>query len=411
MTSEVKQKVGKAMVPIMAIYALGASQGGINAGLATMGASFPDVGANIAYVVSIVALGMIPGGLLTGILTGKVIKYRTSIVTAIILYLISGCFPIFFNDSWSFATLLVGRFIFGFAVGWCYPLAQALVFKTVDDENQRATWLGAGWAFVNIGSAIMEFAGGYLAIISWKMCFCVYLLGIVPLLVVIPLLKEPKTDEVQAAERAAAHGERQVKAKIPPIAFVYMIFLTLTTGFAMPTILYCSFIVPDSAFAGILLSVMTFVGAVSGMTLGPVYKAIGKWTLPVSVLELGILYCVAAFFVGPNWSAVPYAAAFLIGHWGFAVVIPGTADMITNLTPIGAATRAMGWNTVFHQLGCFIGTPVATTILMLVGSQNPMDCVMPASICLVVMGVLYCILAASTKMEKYGENYGKSSAD
>lgn len=190
-----------------------------------------------------------------------------------------------------------------------------------------------------------------------------------------------------------------------------MIFLTLTTGFAMPTILYCSFIVPDSAFAGILLSVMTFVGAVSGMTLGPVYKAIGKWTLPVSVLELGILYCVAAFFVGPNWSAVPYAAAFLIGHWGFAVVIPGTADMITNLTPIGAATRAMGWNTVFHQLGCFIGTPVATTILMLVGSQNPMDCVMPASICLVVMGVLYCILAASTKMEKYGENYGKGSAD
>lgn len=120
MTSEVKQKVGKAMVPIMAIYALGASQGGINAGLATMGASFPDVGANIAYVVSIVALGMIPGGLLTGILTGKVIKYRTSIVTAIILYLISGCFPIFFNDSWSFATLLVSRFIFGFAVGWCW---------------------------------------------------------------------------------------------------------------------------------------------------------------------------------------------------------------------------------------------------------------------------------------------------
>ena len=50
MTSEVKQKVGKAMVPIMAIYALGASQGGINAGLATMGASFPDVGANIGCV-------------------------------------------------------------------------------------------------------------------------------------------------------------------------------------------------------------------------------------------------------------------------------------------------------------------------------------------------------------------------
>lgn len=395
------------MIPIMAIYALGASQGGINAGLATMGASFPDVGANIAYVVSIVALGMIPAGLLSGILTGKVIKYRTSIIAAIILYLISGCFPIFFPDGWTFTTLLVSRFIFGVAVGWCYPLAQALVFKIVDDENQRASWLGMGWAFVNIGSAIMEFAGGYLAIISWKMCFCVYLLGIVPLLVVIPLLKEPATDEEQAAERAAAHGEEQVKAKIPPIAFVYMIFLTLTTGFAMPTILFCSFVVPDSAFAGIILSVMTFVGAISGATLGPVYKAIGKWTLPVSVLVLGILYIVAAYFTGDNWNPIFYAIGFLAGHWGFAIIIPGTADMVTNLTPIGAATRAMGWNTVFHQLGCFIGTPVATTILMVIGSQNPVDVGLPASICLVVMGVLYIVLCAFTKMEKYGENYGK----
>lgn len=407
MTSETKQKIGKAMIPIMAIYALGASQGGINAGLATMGASFPDVGPNIAYVVSIVALGMIPAGLLSGILTGKVIKYRTSIIAAIILYLVSGCFPIFFPDGWTFTTLLVSRFIFGIAVGWCYPLAQALVFKMIDDENQRASWLGMGWAFVNIGSAIMEFAGGYLAIISWKMCFCVYLLGIIPLLVVIPLLKEPQTDEQQAAERAAAHGEEKVKAKIPPIAFAYMICLTLTTGFAMPTILYCSFVVPDSAFAGIILSVMTFVGAISGATLGPVYKAIGKWTLPVSVLVLGVLYAMAAYFTGDNWSPIFYAIGFLAGHWGFAIIIPATADMVTNLTPIGAATRAMGWNTVFHQLGCFIGTPVATTILMVIGSQNPVDVGMPASICLIVMGVIYLGLCAVTKMEKYGENYGK----
>lgn len=407
MTAETKQKVGKAMVPIMAIYALGASQGGINAGLATMGASFPDVGANIAYVVSIVALGMIPGSLLTGLLTGKKIRYRTSIIVAIVLYLISGCFPIFFNDAWSFGTLLVSRFIFGLAVGWCYPLAQALVFKTVDDEHQRATWLGAGWAFVNIGSALMEFGGGYLALVSWKLCYCVYLIGIIPLLFVAIFLKEPKTDDQQAAER---HGDNGVKAKIPPIAFVYMIFLTLATGFAMPTILYCSFIVPDSAFAGILLSAMTFVGAVSGLTLGPVYKAIGKWIMPVSVLVLGILYCVAAYFTGDNWQAAGYAAAFLIGHWGFAIIIPGTADMITNLTPIGAATRAMGWNTVFHQLGCFIGTPVATTILMIIGSPNPVDVGMPASICLVVMGVLYIILVACTKMEKYGENYGQQAS-
>lgn len=407
MTEQVKKRVGKLMVPVMAIYALGASQGGINAGLATMGMSFPDAGANIAYVVSIVALGMIPSGILSGMLTGKKISYRLSVILAIALYLISGLFPVVFPDGWTFGTLLVSRFIFGFAVGWCFPLAQALVFKYVDDENQRATWLGAGWAMVNVGSAIMEFAGGYLALVSWKMCFLVYAIGIIPLLFVIFTLKEPVSDEQQAAERAQASGESQVKAKIPPIAFVYMIMLTISCGFAMPTILYCSFVVPDSAFAGIILSVMTIVGAVSGMTLGPVYKVLGKWTLPVSVIVLGVLYMVAARFTGEGWNAVAYAAAFLVGHWGFAIIIPGTADMVTNLTPIGAATRAMGWNTAFHQVGCFIGTPIATTVLVLLGSANPIDCLMPCSIALTVMGVLYLVLVGCTKMEKYGENYGK----
>lgn len=402
--NKVNQHIGKLMVPIMAIYALGASQGGINAGIATMGAAFPEAGANIAYVVSIVALGMIPAGAITGIVSGRYIKYRTSILVAIILYLISGLLPVFMGDSMGFTGLLVSRFIFGVAVGWCYPLAQALVFKSVDDEHQRAKWLGIGWAFVNIGSALMELFGGYLALVGWQMCFWVYAIGIIPFIFVLVFLKEPETDAQQAAERAAAHGATAGKAHIPALAFVYVIMLTLTTGFAMPTILYCSFIVPDSAVAGITLSVMTLVGAVSGFTLGPVYKAIGKWTLPVSVLVLGVLYCVAAAF-SADFQMIPYLIGFLAGHWGFAIVIPATADMITNLTPIGAATRAMGWNTAFHQIGCFIGTPVGVFVLGLVGSQNPVDCVMPCSIAIVVLGVIYCIIAAFTKMEKYGENY------
>ena len=163
---------------------------------------------------------------------------------------------------------------------------------------------------------------------------------------------------------------------------------------------------PDSAFAGILLTVMTIVGAVCGMLVGPFYKKLGKWLLPVGCLEVGILYAVSALFIGDNWSPALYAIAFLVGHWGFVMLIPGTSNMVTLLTPIGAATRAMGWNTCFHQLGCFIGTPVATTILMVLGSQNPMDCLLPSSILLIVLGIVYCGLAAVTKVEKYGENYG-----
>ena len=409
MSTQTQERLGKIMVPIMAIFALGASQGGVNAGMATMSMAFPDAGANIAYIVSIVALGMIPSGIISGAVTGKFIKYRTSIIAAIVLYVISGCWP-FIAQGTSFAALLVSRFIFGFAVGWSYPLAQALVFKSVADEHKRASWLGVGMCCFNLGSMIMEFAGGYLAVISWQACFLVYLIGIIPLVVVIFTLKEPETDAQQAEDLAKATGQA-VKAKIPPITFCYMLMLTLVTGFAMPTILYCSFVIADPIVAGWILSAMTLVGAASGLTLGPVYKKLGKWTLPVSILVLGVLYVAAALLSQPgSFNLALYAVAFLVGHWGFAIIIPGTGDMVTNLTPIAAATRAMGFNTAFHQLGCFIGTPIAALVMSLVGGASVIDVLLPTAIAIVVLGVIDLILVGCTKMEKYGDAYGKIDA-
>ena len=160
-----------------------------------------------------------------------------------------------------------------------------------------------------------------------------------------------------------------------------MLMLTLIVAFAMPTILYCSFVLPDSAISGWVLSAMTLVGTVTGFTLGPVYKKLKKWTLPVAGLFLGVLYVVCALNAQPgSFNLVVYIATFLVGHWGFAIVIPATGNMITNLVPIGAATRAMGFNTAFHQAGCFLATPVATLVMGLLGAQAVTDLLLPCSI-------------------------------
>ena len=88
MAEKVQKGVGIAMIPILSIFAMGASQGGVNAGLATMAMNFPDAGANIGYVIGMVAAGMIPAGILSGILTGRYIKYRTTIIIAIFFTMI-----------------------------------------------------------------------------------------------------------------------------------------------------------------------------------------------------------------------------------------------------------------------------------------------------------------------------------
>lgn len=411
MGEKIQKGVGLAMVPILSVFALGASQGGINAGLNTMAMNFPDAGANIGYVISMVALGMIPAGVLSGILTGRFIKYRTTILIAMVCYVISGVAPFLLPNDASFGTLLVFRFIFGVAVGWSYPLASALTFKLIHNEEQRATWLGVGMAFFNIGTIFMELAGGYLAMISWQHTFLVYLIGIIPLVLVAAMLKEPKKDIEQEEEIAAKEGT-EVDTKIPALVWPYVILLTCAVTLAMPTILFCSMIMAsafgaDAATSGQLLSAMTVVGMLTGFTLGPVYKKIRKWTLPVACLWLGIFFAGCAMFAPApgEGNMIAYMACFLIGHWGFAIIIPGTSNVLTNLAPIGAATKTMGVFTCFHQAGCFLATPVAG-LLMGVLQLNPMTqglaayhgLMMPAAIGVIVCGVLYIVLAAVTKL-------------
>lgn len=410
MKEKAQKGIGIAMIPILSIFALGASQGGVNAGMATMAMNFPDAGPNIGYVVSMVALGMIPAGILSGILTGRFIKYKTTIIIAMICYVVSGIAPFFLPDDVPFATLLVFRFIFGVAVGWSYPLASALTFKLVHNENQRATWLGVGMAFFNIGTIFMELAGGYLALVSWQHTFLVYLIGIIPLVLVATMLKEPPKDIEQEKELAAAEGT-EVDTKIPAIVWPYVILLTCACALAMPTILYCSMIMAssfgaDAGQSGLLLSAMTVVGMLSGFTLGPCYKALRKWLMPVACLWLGIIFAGCAIFAPApgEGNMILYIICFLVGHWGFAIIIPGTSNILTNLVPIGAATKTMGVFTAFHQAGCFLATPVATMMTALLG-LNPMlgpamyhDLMLPCCIGVIICGALYIALAAVTKM-------------
>lgn len=411
-----KKGFNKIIIPIMSIFALGASQGGVNAGMATISAAFPEAGAGVAYVISMVALGMIPAGALSGLITGRFIKYKTSIIIAIVAYIVSGLWPFFMTNEATFNSLLISRFIFGFAVGWSYPLASALTFKTYHDEQKRASILGMGMAFFNIGTMIMELGGGYLALISWQACFLVYAIGIIPLIAVIFLMKEPEKDSKQAEEMAAKTGE-QVKTKIPGIAWIYLLLLTLVVLFCMPTVLYCSMVIEmsgmgDSVTAGWLLTGMTVVGMVSGFTLGPCYKKLGKWLLPIAGLVVGGLYLVAAIASTPgSANFAVYAVAFLVGHWGFAIVIPGTSNMLTNIVPIGAATRAMGFYSAFHQAGCFLAAPVAVAMMPLIQATTVHDLLVPCSVIVMICAVLQFVLAAFTKMNKYQSQDAAQIAD
>ena len=384
-----------AVIPIMAIYALGASQGGVNAGTATMALAFPEAGANISYVVSMVALGMIPACVVSGMVTGRYVGYRASIILSLILYLAAGLAPAFFPEGTPFWALLATRFVFGLAVGWSYPLGQALIFKLYANEDKRASMMGIGMVFFNVGQIVMSFAAGYLAAVSWQACFYVYLIGIVPLVAVLFLFKEPESDAAQAEQEGGPEGEQAAKASIPPIAWAFMILLGLCNAFAMPTLLYSSFAIGDPAMAGIVLSVFTIIGAVSSATLGPLYKAAGKWAVPVSAVALAVCFILCGVSSASGATNVPlFVGALLVGSWGYTLVIPAITNAVTNLVSVAAATRVMGFNTAFMQAGSFLSTPIAALIMSMLGLGSVVELILPCSICLGLCAVVLTVMTA-----------------
>ena len=124
---------------------------------------------------------------------------------------------------------------------------------------------------------------------------------------------------------------------------------------------------------------------------------------------LGIIFAGCAVFAPApgEGNFFAYVACFLIGHWGFAIIIPGTSNVLTNLVPIGAATKTMGIFTCFHQAGCFLATPVAGLLMGFLGLDPVTQgfaayhgLMMPAAIGVIICGVLYIVVAACTKLRE-----------
>ncbi len=142
---------------------------------------------------------VIPASLVAGALAGNKVKYKTLIIIGIILYLIGGFAPAFANN---FSTILIERAIFGIGWGLIAPLGNALAISFYEG-NKRASILGLGAVIMNLGSIVMQFAGGALAVIGWKYSFYSHALGIVSLIFVIIFLTEPpKVAEPAGAEKS-----------------------------------------------------------------------------------------------------------------------------------------------------------------------------------------------------------------
>ncbi|HHX77192.1 MAG TPA: MFS transporter, partial [Firmicutes bacterium] len=244
-------------IAIMSIFFLMAGIGAITPGLQSIADAFPTVPFNtILLANTLPSLFIIPASFLAGTVAGSRIKYRTLILGGILLFTCGGAAPIILDN---FTLILVTRAIFGIGLGLITPLGNALILNFFEGQA-RANLLGAGNVSLNAGGIVLQLLGGFLAAINWRYTFLSHLFGLISLVIVYILLKEPEKVE-RPAER---------KTPVPKAVYFYSLLLMLMFLFTFPLMLSMSSIISeeglgDASAAAVVLSMFTVGGTVAGL--------------------------------------------------------------------------------------------------------------------------------------------------
>lgn len=286
---------------------------------------------------------------LTASVAGKVIdKYGRMgpLYFGLILYSISGTAVYFANGLY---IILIYRAILGIAIG----LLSTVVVTLIGDYYQgteRSRFIGTQTSFIGFTGVAFLLFGGWLADISWRHPFLMYLLAIVLIPLCFQNLKETHTRKKAALEPLS----------ITPLQIVIFItgFITMILFYIVPTQL--PFIVRESgqtanAMSGIALA----VNALGMMLTSLGFSRIVGGKSHATVFAFGFAIMGFGTIVsGLSGSYLMILGGMFIAGMGLGFVWPNINFWALELSNHNSRGRVMGILTTCFFLGQFI-SPIA----------------------------------------------------
>ena len=298
----------KAILAILAMSFISLAASATSPALATISQSFPEASPTaIASIATLSSLTAVPCTILSGMIAGRRIRFRTLTVIGLVVTFLGGLLPVF---AQSIREILLGRAVLGVGTGLIAPLTSTLVLYLFSGDDVPKQ-LGRNAMSTNIGAVIFQLLGGYLCNYSWRMPFLAYLAVLPVLIIVILCLPEP--------EKAAEPARQRISLRQVLTWHVtgWGLFYAAHMIFFYPIVTEMSGIVlkngfGDATVTAVILSVLTGTGVLGGYLFYPIHRRCAIITLSVGfglcgagyVLmllgssALGLLLAAAVFGVG-----------------------------------------------------------------------------------------------------------------
>lgn len=357
--------------------------------LAQIAAAFPDASATrVQFLMTFPSIFCLIFTLITAFLS-DVLPKKTLALGGLSIVGAGGILACCFHGSLNI--LFLWAAVLGIGIGMVAPLAPALINERFINQEKQ-TMLGLQNAANTLGSMLMTFIGGFLAVMGWQFGYLVYLLGIPGIIfTIIGLPRDKKTSSV--------------KADIPkrdPFRLVIwkemIITLVLLMGFsAVPAnlaMLVAERGLGDTSLSGMMSTVFLFGGMAFGILFGKVSSVLKKRT----DLTGAILLAVGALIIASS-SSIPllFVACFLAGS-SISLIMP---------TCMGSASRLKGYETLNSALllsASFVGvfiTPLLTSLTAkITGSGSVTYRFIMVAIVAIILAVLTVVLKRSPETKQ-----------
>ena len=307
------------------------------------------------------------------------------LMIALLVYGLAGSSGLWLN---SLGLILLGRALLGLSVAGIMITATTLIADYYTGST-RTKFLGLQSAAMSLGGVVFLSLGGFLADITWRMPFLIYLVALLLLPLVLLLLPEPNRTSQSTTSQSSSEEPIDLPIKLVGLTYVIAL-LTQVVFYMIPVQLPFHLRTLTNATAsqsGLAIALATLFAAVSSLSY---QKIKARFTFiriyALAYISMGVGYGIIS--LASNFAIVLLGLA--IAGFGLGLIVPNMNLCLTSISPGVLRGRVLGGLTTCFFLGQFISPLLSQPLSQVVGLSTAYGLagILLVVIALVTVGVM-----------------------
>lgn len=306
----------------------------------------------VRLVLTVPALFIVIGSPIAGQMVDKIGR-KPLLLGSAILYGLAGSSGLWLNSVFA---ILAGRSLLGLAVAGVMVSATTLIADYYQGDA-RANFMGLQAAFMGFGGVLFLSVGGFIADLSWRFPFAIYLFSWLLIPTIIFALYEPPKAQVEnsnQAKRSLSHFPVRLLALIYASAMLQQIVFYLIPV-QLPFYLE-QLSGAGATQTGLAIALSTLFSAFASMSYGRIKQR--SSFIVILALSFGLmgLGYIGIGLVSSYWLIL---LVLIPAGIGLGLMLPNLNVWASNEVPNELRGRALGGLTTFMFLGQFLSPIVS----------------------------------------------------